>query len=243
MLNFNNKIVLVTGGSRGIGEACVKMFLAAGASVAFTYKNDSNSAQILCSQFKSGSVKAYKLDVEDIEDVKEVISNVENDFGTIDILVNNAEVHQPIDIENFAPDELEDMFATNLKGVFYITGEVAKIMKRNNSGRIVNLSSTATQQGEAGSSHYAASKGAINSFTKSLAIEFAAYGINVNAVAPGWVDTPMNSSVFSNEVYKESERLKIPVQQIANAEDIAGPILFLASDLANHITGGRVLCG
>jgi len=123
-------------------------------------------------------------------------------------------------------------------------------MKKNKFGRIINISSTAGQRGEAFHSHYAASKGAMISFTKSLAAEIGKYNITVNSVAPGWVETEMCKEVFSDKKYKEKVRLDIPVQRIASGEDIAGPVLFLASELARHVNGeilnvngGSVLCG
>jgi len=124
------------------------------------------------------------------------------------------------------------------------------IMKKNNFGRIINISSTAGQRGEANYSHYAASKGGMISFTKSVAAEFGKYNINTNSVAPGWVMTDMTDDVFSDKEYMEKVRKEIPVQRIATAEDIAGPVLFLASEMARHINGeilnvngGSVLCG
>ena len=138
----------------------------------------------------------------------------------------------------------------NLTCMFLMTKTIIPLMKKNKFGRIINISSTAGQRGEPFHSHYAASKGAMISYTKSLAAELGKYNITVNSIAPGWVDTEMCKGVFSNKKYKEKVRLEIPVQRIASAEDIAGPVLFLASDLARHINGeilnvngGSVLCG
>jgi 3-oxoacyl-[acyl-carrier protein] reductase len=138
----------------------------------------------------------------------------------------------------------------NLNSLFYFCNEVVPQMKKQKCGRIINVSSTAGQRGEAFHSHYAASKGAMISFTKSLASELAPFNILVNSVAPGWVDTDMCSGVFSDKEYKEKVRKGIPIGRIPTPDDIAGPILFLASDLARHITGeilnvngGSVLCG
>ena len=138
----------------------------------------------------------------------------------------------------------------NLTSMFLMTKHVIPLMKKNKFGRIINISSTAGQRGEAFHSHYAASKGAMISYTKSLAVELGKYNITVNSVAPGWVDTEMCKEVFSDKNYKEKVRLDIPVQRIASADDIAGPVLFLASELARHVNGeilnvngGSVLCG
>jgi 3-oxoacyl-[acyl-carrier protein] reductase len=138
----------------------------------------------------------------------------------------------------------------NVDGVFYATNAVVPAMKEHGRGSIINVTSTAGVRGEALHSHYAASKGALHALTKSLAVELAPFGIRVNAVAPGWVDTDMSAPSFSEPGFKEKVRLTIPLRRIPPAEDIAGPILFLASDLARHVTGeildvngGSVLCG
>ena len=147
-------------------------------------------------------------------------------------------------------NEWEETIRINLTGVFLITREIIKLMKKNRFGRIINITSTAGQRGEAYHSHYAASKGALISYTKSLATELSDYNITTNSVAPGWVDTEMCNEVFADKGYKETVRKSIPVGRIATPEDIAGPVLFLATDLARHINGeiinvngGSVLCG
>ena len=143
-----------------------------------------------------------------------------------------------------------ETMAVNLNGMFFITNAVVPVMKKQMEGKIVNISSTAGQRGEAEHSHYAASKGGMISFTKAIATELGPFNINVNSVAPGWVDTDLNNEVFADKNYKEQERKKIPLQRIPTPEDIAGPVLFLVSDLSRHITGeilnvngGSVLIG
>ena len=173
-----------------------------------------------------------------------------NKIKKIDILVNNAGIWEYGEADKMTLREWNKTMQANLTSMFLMTKHVIPIMKKNKFGRIINISSTAGQRGEAFHSHYAASKGAMISFTKSLAAEIGKYNITVNSVAPGWVDTEMCKEVFSDKKYKEKVRLDIPVQRIASAEDIAGPVLFLASDLARHVNGeilnvngGSVLCG
>ena len=173
-----------------------------------------------------------------------------NKFGKIDVLVNNTGIWKFGEADNMSLKEWNETIQINLTSTFLVTREVIPSMKKNEFGRIINISSTAGQRGEAFYSHYAASKGGIISYTKSLAAELGKYNITTNCVAPGWVDTEMVTSVFSDEEYKEKERRAIPVQRIATAEDIAGPVLFLASDLARHVNGeilnvngGSILCG
>ena len=251
MINLGGKVVLVTGGSRGIGAECVRLFSQSGCDVAFTYRKEFEAAKKLSEKYdKKVKVKSYKTNLSDESDIFKTVENVLLDFKKIDILVNNAGIWNEGRIEELSLKDWRQMLEINLTGTFLFTQLVIPGMKENNFGRIINLSSTAGQRGEAEHSHYAATKGGINAFTKSLASELGPFGITVNAVAPGWVDTEMNGGVFNDENFLESEKEKIPLRKIASAGDIAGPILFLASDLANHITGeilnvngGSVLCG
>ncbi len=249
MIDLSNKVTIITGGSRGIGEACVKYFVKANSKVAFTFKNSQQKADLIEKQF-SGIVKSYKVDMESETDIFNMVENVFKDFGKIDILVHNAGIWNEGALENLTLVKWDEMMRINLTSAFLFSKACLPYMKKNNFGRIIFISSTAGQRGEAYHSHYAASKGGIISFTKSLAMELAPYNITVNSVAPGWVDTDMCIAVFSNPQFKEKVRSEIPVGRIASPEDIAGPVLFLASDLARHINGeilnvngGSVLCG
>ena len=249
MIDLNNKVTLITGGSRGIGKACVKLFAEANSKVAFTYKSTKGQAEKLEKEFPE-NVKSYKTDMESENEIVETVTQVVNDFGKIDVLVHNAGIWNDGALEKMNLENWNEMIRINLTSTFIFCKAVAPFMKQNNFGRIILVSSTAGQIGEAFHSHYAASKGGMISFTKSLAVELADSNITVNSVAPGWVDTEMCNSVFADKEYKESVRKGIPVGRIATAEDIAGPILFLASEFARHINGeilnvngGSVLCG
>ncbi len=251
MLNFENKTVLITGGSRGIGAACVKMFSGAGADVAFTYNTNKNAAEEVIKIVSSERIiKAYEIKIDSEESVNSIVKQIKNDFGKIDILINNAGIWEKGDIDSMTLQQWNETININLTGTFLITREISALMKKNKYGRIINVTSTAGQRGEAHYSHYASSKGAVISMTKSLAVELARFNITVNSVAPGWVITDMTNNVFKDLHYKKEVEMSIPVGRIATAEDIAGPILFLASDLARHINGeilnvngGSVLCG
>jgi 3-oxoacyl-[acyl-carrier protein] reductase len=236
MINLNGKVVLITGGSKGIGKACVKLFYRANADVAFTYYSGKKESEQLEELLNGkGKIKAY---------------NVFEDFGKVDILINNAGIWEPGPIDDTSLENWNRTIETNLTSMFLVTKEVVPIMKKNKFGRIINISSTAGQRGEANYSNYAASKGGMISFTKSLAAELGEYNITTNSVAPGWVYSEMTKTVFDDKDYEKNEIQKIPLKRIADAEDIAGPCLFLASDLAKHINGeilnvngGSVLCG
>ncbi len=250
MLNFKQKNVLITGGSRGIGKACVKLFSESGARVAFTYFTDSKAAESVESEFGKSKVTAYQCDISSTESIVEMSEKVISDFGRIDILVNNAGIWTYGEVGSMDKKVWNDIIGLNLTGAFFVTKQFVNRMKENKFGKIIFVTSTAAQRGEAFHSHYAATKGALNAVTKSLAVELADFNITVNAVAPGWVDTEMNDGVFAEPGYREKIEKDIPIGRIATAEDVAGPILFLASELARHITGevvningGSVLSG
>lgn len=251
MLQFDNKTVLITGGSRGIGAACVKMFAEAGADVVFTYNKNKTAAEELIKSISTrNKIKSYKTNVESEKSINQTVDKVLKDFGKIDILINNAGVWEEGKIEEMTLANWERTIKINLTGTFLFTKAVVPVMKKNKFGRIINISSTAGQRGEAYYSHYASSKGGMISFTKSLAAELGGFNITVNSVAPGWVITEMTEDVFSDKKYLKKEAEKIPTKRIAAAEDIAGPVIFLASDLARQINGeilnvngGSVLCG
>jgi 3-oxoacyl-[acyl-carrier protein] reductase len=251
MISFKNQNVLVTGGSRGIGKACVELFSKAGAKVAFTFISSKGDADKIVNNNKDLSIiKCYRVNLADVNEVERQIEKVISDFGSIDILVNNAGIWKKAAIDKMTIEEWDEMININLKSTYLISKLLILQMKKKRFGRIINIASTAGQRGEAFHSHYAASKGGIISLTKSLASELGEFNITVNCVAPGWVITDMTSgSLSETEVYKKVLD-DIPLHKIAQPEEIAGPVIFLASHLASHITGeimnvngGSVLCG
>jgi 3-oxoacyl-[acyl-carrier protein] reductase len=252
MIDLKDKTVLITGGSRGIGAAVAVLFARAGADVAITYASADSSAKKVTDEVHNIGRRcvALKGDVSSEEDVTWVVNEAVRILRRIDVLVNNAGIWTHGEIASMPEEVWDQTIDVNLKGMFLMCRAVVPLMKKQRGGNIINVSSTAGQRGEALHSHYAASKGGAISLTKSLASELAPCNILVNCVAPGWVDTDMCTEVFSDLEFKESVRKSIPVGRIPTPEDIAGPILFLASDLARHITGevlnvngGSVLCG
>jgi 3-oxoacyl-[acyl-carrier protein] reductase len=251
MISLQNKNVLVTGGSRGIGKACVKLFLNAGANVAFTFQSAKVEAdKMIADYIGSSKLKHYKLNLADTIEIEKVIGFVLGDFGNIDILVNNAGIWKEAAIDKMTIDEWNEMMNINLTSTYLITKLIVPGMKKNKFGRIINIASTAGQRGEAFHSHYAASKGGMISLTKSLASELGIFNITVNCVAPGWVITDMTTDSLADEKIFKKVLGDIPLNKVAQPEEIAGPVLFLASNLASHVTGeilnvngGSVLCG
>jgi 3-oxoacyl-[acyl-carrier protein] reductase len=251
MISLSEKTALITGASRGIGAATAVLFAEVGCRVAIHYHKDEGAAKSIQAECEArGSTAAcFQADVADREAVFGMIRQVIDRFGTIDILVNNAGIWERAPIESMTAEELDRTLQINLNGVFHCCNAVAPAMIDNQNGSIINVASTAGQRGEAFHSHYAASKGGIISLTKSLAVELALHSIRVNCVAPGWVETDMSRASLESE-QKEQILSQIPLRRAGTPQEIAGPILFLASELAAFITGevlnvngGAVLCG
>lgn len=251
MFDLKGKNVIVTGGSRGIGAAAVRLFMASGANVAFNYNKNYRAADNLAKEVSKneGEVFFAECDVSDFQEVQRFVAKVVAKFEKIDVLVNNAGIWEYGKIEEMPVDAWRKTMQVNLDSVYYFSHIIIKHMKENGiKGSIINISSTAGQRGEAFHSHYAATKGAIISFTKSLATELGPDGIRVNSVAPGWVNTDMSAAAIEEQ--GEAIKQGIPLNYIPEAADLAGPIVFLASDYARAITGeilnvnaGNVLCG
>lgn len=254
MISLAGKAALITGGSRGIGAAAVKLFAQAGADVIFNYHRAKDAAtQVEGEARKHGTrVEAFKADVSKHSDNKKLVEYTLERLGRVDILVANAGVWNVDDqpIEKMTEKQWDDMIRINLKSVYSIIHFTVPQMIKQKSGKIIPISSTAGQRGESFHTHYGASKGAIISLTKGLSTELARHGITVNSIAPGWVATDMSNPVLDTKAGQKMAASVIPLGRPATAEEIAGPILFAASDLANFMTGeiinvngGSVLCG
>ncbi len=254
MISLAGKAALITGGSRGIGAATVKLFAQAGADVVFNYHRHREAArQVEQEARKHGTrVESLKADLGRMAEAKKLVKSAVERLGRLDVLVANAGIWNLEDtpIEKLTEREWDEMVRVNLKSVYAVTHLVAAHMIAQRSGRIIALSSTAGQRGEAFHSHYAATKGAIISFVKAISTELARHNVLVNCVAPGWVDTDMAKPVLRTKAGWKFATSAIPLGRPATAEEIAGPILFLASDLATimtgeilNVNGGAVLCG
>ncbi len=250
MISMKDKVTLITGASRGIGRAAAIMFAEAGSHVAINYRNDKKAALETKEAVETHNVRGLPVqaNVAVKSEVDAMVEAVIAEFGRIDVVVNNAGVwiHNPID--GLTEERLRETVDINLMGTFYVCMAVVPHMKKQQSGVIVNISSTAGQRGEAFHSPYGATKGAVIALTKSLAPELVDHNIRVNCVAPGWVDTDMAYDALQKE--GDQVRAVIPMKRVGTPEELAGPILFMASDLATFITGeilnvngGAVLCG
>ena len=251
-LGLADRVALVTGGSRGIGKAIVLLLASYGAKVVVNYVSDEASAVATVDEARAlgGEAVAIQADVSILREGERVVKKTVERFQRIDFLICNAGIWEGAAVESI-PEELWDRtMDINLKGTWSVCRAAAPVMKQQKFGRIVIVSSTAGQRGEAFVSNYAASKGGQIAFTKSLSSELAPSGINVNSVAPGWVETDMTRDVFADEESREAILKTIPVGKVATPEDIAGPVVFLCSKWADNISGevlnvngGSVLCG
>jgi 3-oxoacyl-[acyl-carrier protein] reductase len=251
-LNLRGRVAVVTGGSRGIGKAVVALLAELGAHVVVNYVQDEEAAEATVNAARGRGVEAisFRADVAKPVEAKELIEAAMERFQRIDILVCNAGIWKGAPLEEMSEELWDRTMDINLKGTWSVCRAVVSQMKKQRSGKIVILTSTAGQRGEANYSNYAASKGAQIAFTKSLAEELGEWGINVNAVAPGWVDTEMTKAALGDLKKRQQIANTIPLGKIATPEDIAAPVVFLCSDWSRHITGeilnvngGSVLCG
>jgi 3-oxoacyl-[acyl-carrier protein] reductase len=241
------KVAIVTGATRGIGEAIALKFAEHGAHVCFTYISDSSAekAGALEEKLKELGVKAraYKSNAGDFAQCETFVSNVLKEMGTVDICVNNAGISKDNLLLRMTPEQWDDVMKVNLNSVFYMTKQVIKPMMKARNGSIINMSSVIGEMGNAGQSSYAASKAGIIGFTKSVAKELGSRNIRCNAIAPGFVETDMTSYLKEGEA-GDKYKAGIPLGRFASAEDIANVALFLASDMGSYITGQTIsVCG
>jgi len=234
---LSGKSVLVTGGSRGIGRAIVELFASEGADVTFFYRDNAQAAQDVVNAVTAagGKAAAEQLDVRDSEACAAAVERVASRTETIDVLVNNAGAIRDNPLAGFSDEDVKDVIDINVIGVFNMTRAVAPYMISKRRGRIVNLSSVSGEKGGRGQTNYAASKGAVNAFTRALAVELAPRKIAVNAVAPGVIETEMSEAV--RDLAGDEVRARILMKRFGKPEEIARAVWFLASDHASYITG------
>lgn len=251
-LTLRGRVAIVTGGSRGIGRAVVELLAELGAHVVVNYfrGQEAAAATVNAAQRRGVEAISFQADVANPLEAQRLIDTTFEHFKRIDILVCNAGIWIGAPVEEMTEELWDRTIDINLKGTWAACRAVVPQMKEQRSGKIVIVTSTAGQRGEANYSNYAASKGGQIAFTKSLSEELARWGINVNAVAPGWVDTEMTQAALGDFNQRQLITSTIPVGKIAVPEDIAAPVAFLCSDWSRHITGeilnvngGSVLCG
>ena len=250
-IDLSGRVALVTGGSRGIGRAITGILARAGARVAIGYERDGEAATELVGHLRSAGREAMAVagDVARTDQARGLIDEVVRAWGRLDILVNNAGIWQEDAAGGGNADVWDQTFAVNARGAYLVTDAAVAHLARS-GGAVVFVSSTAAQRGEAGHSAYAASKAALIAYAKSLAVELGPRGVRVNCVAPGWVDTDMTRKALTDPAGRLEIERSIPVGRIGKPDDVAGPVLFLVSDLARYVhgevvnvNGGSVLAG
>jgi 3-oxoacyl-[acyl-carrier protein] reductase len=237
---LENKVVIVTGAARGIGEGIALKMAEHGANIAFTYVSEGSAEKAKALQEKLLSLgvkaKAYRSNAGDFSECEVLVTDVMKEFGSVDVCVNNAGISKDNLLLRMTPEQWDDVMDINLKSVFNMTKQVIRPMMKAKSGSIINMSSVIGLMGNAGQSSYAASKAGIIGFTKSVAKELGSRNIRCNAIAPGFVETDMTSYLKEGE-QADKYRAGIPLGRFGTAEDIANVTLFLASDMSSYVTG------
>ncbi len=251
-LSLNERVAIVTGGSRGIGRSVAELLSAMGATVVINYAHNAGAAAETVNRIhgSGGKSLAVEADVSKPSEARHLIQKTTDHFSRLDIVVCSAGIWEGSPVETMTEEMWDRTLEINLKGTWAVCQAAIPALKRSRYGRIVVISSTAGQRGEAFYANYAASKAGQIGFVKSLAVELGGWGITVNAVAPGWVDTEMTAEALGDAEERKAIAASIPIGAIAQPEDIAGPVAFLCTDWAQHITGevlnvngGSVLCG
>lgn len=234
---LQDKVVLVTGASRGIGRAIATHLASQGANIAFTYLSSVEKGEALAAELEALGVKAkgYRSDASEFDAAESLVNDVVQDFGQLDVLINNAGITRDTLLMRMTEDQWDEVMRVNLKSVFNLTKAATKPMMRARKGSIIQISSVVGLMGNAGQANYAASKAGMIGFTKSIAKELGSRNIRCNAIAPGFIETEMTGELNQDQL---AEWLKnIPLKRAGNGEDIANACLFLASDLSTYITG------
>lgn len=241
---LQGKVALITGGSRGIGEAIVMKFAQEGANVVFTYASSEDKAKAVADSAEALGVKAIaiKSDASDYNQAEALVNEVIAQFGKIDILINNAGITRDNLMLRMTEEQWDDIIRVNLKSVFNLTKHVLKPMMKQKSGAIINMSSVVGIFGNAGQANYAASKAGIIGFSKSIAKEVGSRNIRCNTIAPGFIETDMTHTLTEDQ--KKTYTDNIPLKRLGSGEDIANACVYLGSDLATYVTGQVLsICG
>ena len=241
---LEGKTVIITGASRGIGKGIAELFAQHGANIIFTYQSSDEKAEFLSKELSGNGCKAkgYKSDASDFNAAQQLVDNVLEEFGSIDVLVNNAGITKDGLLMRMSEEDFDSVMNINMKSVFNLTKAVLRPMLKQRKGSIINMSSVVGLKGNAGQANYSASKAAINGFTKSTALELGSRNIRCNSIAPGFIETEMTKNL-GEEIVQEW-RSQIPLKRGGTPDDIAQTTLFLASDMSAYITGQVInVCG
>ena len=241
---LEGQTVIITGASRGIGKGIAEVFAQEGANIAFTYRSSEEKAKQLEKELSTYGCKAkgYKSDASDFDAAQQLTSDILEEFGSIDVLVNNAGITKDGLLMRMSEEDYDKVMDVNMKSVFNMTKAVLRPMLKQRKGSIINMSSVVGVKGNAGQANYSASKAAINGFTKSTALELGSRNIRCNSIAPGFIETEMTESLGEEQI--NEWRNSIPLKRGGSTDDIANATLFLASDMSAYVTGQVLnVCG
>jgi len=241
---LEGKNIIITGASRGIGKGIAEVFVSQGANIAFTYHSSDKKAKALELELAANGCKAkgYKSDASNFEAAQQLAADVMEEFGSIDVLVNNAGITKDGLIMRMSEEDFDSVMDVNMKSVFNMTKAVLPTMLKQRKGSIINMSSVVGVKGNAGQANYSASKAAINGFTKSTALELGSRNIRCNSIAPGFIETEMTEALGEDQIKNWHDT--IPLKRGGTTEDIANATLFLASDMSAYVTGQVLnVCG
>ena len=241
---LEGKNIIITGASRGIGKGIAEVFVSQGANIAFTYHSSDKKAKALELELAANGCKAkgYKSDASNFEAAQQLAADVMEEFGSIDVLVNNAGITKDGLIMRMSEEDFDSVMDVNMKSVFNMTKAVLPTLLKQRKGSIINMSSVVGVKGNAGQANYSASKAAINGFTKSTALELGSRNIRCNSIAPGFIETEMTEALGEDQIKNWHDT--IPLKRGGTTEDIANATLFLASDMSAYVTGQVLnVCG
>ena len=240
--DLSGKVALVTGGSRGIGEAAALALAEAGADVAVASRTVEQSRAVAARVADLGRRSlAVRADVRQVDSIRAMVDEVSNHFGRVDILVNSAGINILRPVLEVKEDEWDRILDTNLKGLFFTCQAVGRLMVEQNYGRIVNIASQMAVVGYFNRAAYCASKGGVAQVTKVMAIEWARHNVTVNAVAPTFIETTMTAKMFQDEEFRAEVLGRIPMGRLGSLDEVTGAVLYLASDAASLVTGHTLL--
>lgn len=238
LFDISGKVVLITGAGSGLGEGYAQAFGESGATVICAGRNKDRLEDTVRKITESGgTARAFTVDVTDLDSIKALVAAVEAEYGRIDVLVNNAGYENIQPFLEVTPQVYDDIMNVNLKGVFFVAQEVARVMKDHGGGKIINIGSLGSYIGLAESSVYCSTKGGVVQLTKTMAIELGPYNIQVNCLAPGYFITPMTQPFYDDPEHRQWIESRIPLHQWGTTLDLAGPALFLASAASDYVTG------
>ncbi|MGH7825562.1 MAG: SDR family NAD(P)-dependent oxidoreductase [Candidatus Binatia bacterium] len=239
---LEEKTAIVTGSGQGIGRALARGLAQQGARIIVAELNEENGARVAQEIEAAGGIARFvPTDVSNEDSVRAMAAETLRAYGSIHILVNDAAIFPASSVAEMKTEEWEQVLRTNLTGTFFCSRAVMPTMKSNKSGRIINFTSGRALQGSKHGAHYAASKGGIIGFSKSLALELAPFGITVNSICPGAIDTPQPKAHVKSEEEFYAKASKIPLGRVGQPEDLVGPVLFLASDWSAYVTGQMIV--